>query len=93
MKKGLLIIGMLLVGLSNLSASHIPGGNITWTCDPLNPLCYNFIFTQIINCPSTNPVSMTSGFTITNSCGLANPTMPTLNQVGVRCGSNMCYSY
>jgi gliding motility-associated-like protein len=83
MKKGLLIIGMLLIGFSNLSASHIPGGNITWTCDPLNPLCYNFIFTQIINCPSTNPASMTSGFTITNSCGLANPTMPTLNQVGV----------
>jgi gliding motility-associated-like protein len=83
MKKSLLIIALLLTGLGNSFASHIPGGNITWTCDPANPLCYNFIFTQVINCPSTNPTTMGNGFTITNSCGLANPTMPVLNQTGV----------
>jgi gliding motility-associated-like protein len=83
MKKSLLIIALLLTGFCNLFASHIPGGNITWTCDPTNPLCYNFIFTQVINCPSTNPTTMGNGFTITNSCGLANPVMPVLNQTGL----------
>ncbi|MBL4593920.1 MAG: hypothetical protein JKX68_08905, partial [Flavobacteriales bacterium] len=83
MKKAILIIAILLTGIGNTFASHIPGGNITWTCDPANPLCYNFIFTQVINCPSSNPTTMSNGFTITNSCGLANPTMPVLNQTGV----------
>jgi gliding motility-associated-like protein len=83
MKNSLLIIAILLGGFSSSYASHIPGGNITWTCDPANPLCYNFIFTQVINCPSTNPTTMSNGFTITNSCGLANPTMPVLNQTGI----------
>ena len=83
MKKALLIIAILLTGFGSSFASHIPGGNITWTCDPANPLCYNFIFTQVINCPSTNPTTMSNGFTITNDCGLANPTMPVLTQTGL----------
>ena len=68
----------------NAYSSHIPGSYITWTCDPANPLCYNIVFTQIINCPSTNPATQPGTyFTFSNNCGLTNPVMPTLNQTGV----------
>jgi gliding motility-associated-like protein len=78
------LFGLLLfIGNTNtVKASHIPGGNLTWTCDPNNPLCYTFTFTEFVSCPSTLG-SSASGFTITNSCGLTNPSMGTMTQVGV----------
>ncbi len=86
MKKILILLSLfyLLVGTSTITrASHIPSSNLTWTCDPNNPLCYTFIFTQVINCPSTNPTTMpTNQFTFTNNCGLTNPTMGTMTQIG-----------
>jgi hypothetical protein len=65
-------------------ASHIPGANITYTCDPSNPLQYTFTLTMFRRCPGTLGTTVSSGnFTISNTCGLANPTIPTFNQVGV----------
>lgn len=65
-------------------ASHIPGANITYTCDPNDPLTYTFTLTLFRVCPGTHPATMSASyFTLTNTCGLANPTVPTFNQVGV----------
>ncbi len=80
-KLSLSLLFILILNFGNVRASHIPSSNLTWTCDPSNPLCYTFIFTQVINCPSTNPSSMSSSqFTFSNNCGLANPTMGTMIQ-------------
>ena len=83
---GLLALLIIFIGFSGSKsyASHIPGANITYTCDPANPLTYTFTFTIFRKCPGTHPTTMSSGyFTLTNSCGLINPTVPTFNQVGV----------
>ena len=67
-----------------LSASHIPGANITYTCNPSNPLEYTFTITIFRKCPGTLGSTMnSSNFSLTNDCGLTNPTIPTFNQVGV----------
>lgn len=64
-------------------ASHIPGANITYTCNPSNPLQYTFTLTLFRRCPGTHPATMSgSYFTFTNDCGLANPVAPVFNQVG-----------
>jgi hypothetical protein len=79
-----LIIAFSLLNTSQLKASHIPGANITYTCNPANPLTYTFTLTIFRKCPGTHPATMTSTyFSMTNTCGLANPVMPTFNQVGV----------
>tara|TARA_B100000809_G_C15139548_1_gene532449 strand:+ start:2980 stop:7758 length:4779 start_codon:yes stop_codon:yes gene_type:complete len=81
-----IILLIVLVGFAgtNSFANHIPGANITYTCNPGNPLEYTFTFTIFRLCPGTHPTTMTAGnFTLTNTCGLANPVVPTFNQVGV----------
>ncbi|BDS12824.1 T9SS type A sorting domain-containing protein [Aureispira anguillae] len=82
--KGIMIfVVILLCSLSTaVEASHIPGANITYTCNPANPLEYTFTLTVFRRCPGTHPATM-SGFSLTNDCGLTNPTIPTFNQVGV----------
>ncbi|PCI96178.1 MAG: hypothetical protein COB15_11265, partial [Flavobacteriales bacterium] len=89
MKKRLFIYLVLAFLFFNLLvqktyANHIPGANITYTCNPANPLTYTFTFTIFRKCPGTHPTTMTStNFSLTNTCGLANPIVPTFNQVGV----------
>jgi len=87
MSKKLLFVLFALVISANFNkanATHIPGANITYTCDPLNPLTYTFTLTLFRVCPGTHPATMTSTyFTLTNDCGLANPIVPTFNQSGV----------
>lgn len=79
----LLFIGLLAFNKHSL-ATHIPGANITYTCDPANPLTYTFTLTLFRVCPGTHPATMASSyFTLTNTCGLANPVVPIFNQVGV----------
>ncbi|PJB15097.1 MAG: hypothetical protein CO118_05225, partial [Flavobacteriales bacterium CG_4_9_14_3_um_filter_32_8] len=74
---------LLFIGSVNIiKASHIPGANLTWSCNPANPLTYTFTFTEFVSCPSTLG-STASGFVFTNSCGLTNPTMGSMTQVGV----------
>ena len=82
----LLALLIVFIGLSGSKsfASHIPGANITYTCDPANPLTYVFTFTIFRVCPGTHPNTMSpANFTLTNSCGEVNPAVPTFNQVGV----------
>ncbi len=88
-----LVIGLFAVP-QTAHASHIPGANITYTCNPANPLEYTFTLTLFRRCPGTHPTSMSSGlFTLTNDCGLANPTIPTFNQVGTAVETNqLCAS-
>lgn len=83
MKKIVFILAALffIFNANNVLASHIPGADITYTCNPANPLTYTFTAKLFIRCPSTNGNTLT-GFTISNSCGLANPTIPVFNQVG-----------
>jgi hypothetical protein len=89
MKKQILISTAFLLSIFYICtqktyATHIPGANITYTCNPANPLTYTFTFTIFRKCPGTHPATMSaSNFTLTNSCGLTNPTVPTFNQVGV----------
>lgn len=85
MKKILILFAtiFLLTGFNKLEASHIPGANITWTCNPNNPLEYTFTLTLFRTCPGTHPSTMSASyFEITNTCGLTNPVVPTFNQVG-----------
>ncbi len=86
MRKLLLFALFLLIGVgySNKAfATHIPGANITYTCDPNNPLTYTFTLTLYRVCPGTHPATMSSTyFTLTNDCGLVNPVVPIFNQVG-----------
>ncbi|MDX2362890.1 MAG: T9SS type A sorting domain-containing protein [Crocinitomicaceae bacterium] len=87
MLKKLLLFVFAIVLTANLNkahASHIPGANITYECDPLNPLTYTFTLTLFRICPGTHPATMSAGyFSITNTCGLANPIVPIFNQTGV----------
>ena len=78
----LTILGVLTRS-TEVKASHIPGANITYACNPSNPLQYTFTLTLFRRCPGTHPSTMTSSrFTLTNDCGLTNPTIPTFTQVG-----------
>ncbi|MGH1337211.1 MAG: T9SS type A sorting domain-containing protein [Aureispira sp.] len=77
----LVIVGLFFLGTQHAEASHIPGANITASCNPSNPLEYTFTLTLFRRCPGTHPSTM-SNFTLTNSCGLANPTVPVFQQVG-----------
>lgn len=81
------IWALILISIvySNRSlATHIPGANITYECDPNDPLTYTFTLTLFRVCPGTHPITMGSTyFSMTNTCGLTNPVMPTFNQVGV----------
>lgn len=82
MKKILILFAtiFLLAGFNKLEASHIPGANITWTCNPNNPLEYTFTVTIFRKCPGVlSSLDYSSSlFDITNTCGLPNPTIPTL---------------
>ena len=80
MKKVLLIIVLLTAGFSNLFASHIPGGNLTWQCTG-NPNEYLVTMQLFVSCPSSLGASYTG--TITNTCGLTNPTL-TMPQLGTQ---------
>lgn len=87
MKKILLILSIFSAFFiaNNAYASHIPGANITWTCNPNNPLEYTFTLTLFRTCPGTLTSTMSSSyFSITNNCSLANPIVPTFTQVGVQ---------
>ncbi len=79
MKRILSIVLLVLAGLSSSYASHIPGGNLTWQCTG-NPNEYIVTMQLFVSCPSTLGTSYTG--TISNTCGLPNPTL-TLPQVGV----------
>lgn len=85
MKKILLLLSLFSAFFitNNAYASHIPGANITWTCNPNNPLEYTFTLTLFRTCPGTHPSTMSASyFNITNTCGLTNPIAPTFTQVG-----------
>lgn len=87
MSRKLLILLFALILSANFNkanASHIPGANITYECDPLNPLTYTFTLTLFRICPGTHPATMAASyFSMSNDCGLANPVVPTFNQTGV----------
>ena len=79
MKKALLILVILFTGFSNLKASHIPGGNLTWQCTG-NPNEYIVRMVMFVSCPNT--LGTQYNITITNTCGY--PVMnEALAQVGV----------
>ncbi len=94
--KGLMAIAIILLCsfCAPIQASHIPGANITYTCNPANPLEYTFTLTVFRRCPGTHPTTMpASYFTLTNDCGLVNPTIPVFNQVGTEIDVNqLCNS-
>lgn len=78
---------------TSVKASHIPGANITYTCNPANPMEYTFTLTVFRRCPGTHPVTMpASYFTLTNDCSLANPVLPVFNQVGTEIDVNQLCS-
>ncbi|PKP47182.1 MAG: hypothetical protein CVT95_05935, partial [Bacteroidetes bacterium HGW-Bacteroidetes-12] len=78
-----LIAIFFILSANSVSASHIPGANITYTCNPNNPLQYTFTLTLFRVCPGFHPATMTAGnFNISNTCGLTNPIIPTFTQVG-----------
>jgi Secretion system C-terminal sorting domain len=68
--------------INNVFANHLPAANITWTCDPSNPLEYNVTLEIYRTCPGVLFGSMNNVTTITNSCGLANPIAPRWYVVG-----------
>ncbi|MFK7798238.1 MAG: T9SS type A sorting domain-containing protein [Aureispira sp.] len=93
--KGLLlvVVGLFFLSTQQARASHIPGANITATCNPSNPLEYTFTLTVFRRCPGTHPTTMGGNlFTITNNCGLTNPIVPTFQQVGVAVDVNQLCS-
>ena len=87
MSRKLLFVLFALIISANFNkanASHIPGANITYECDPLDPLTYTFTLTLFRICPGTHPATMSASyFSMTNDCGLANPIIPIFNQSGV----------
>jgi len=86
----LTLISILYLSIGNtIEASHIPGANITYTCNPANPLEYTFTFTMFYRCPGSHPATTSASyFTLTNDCGLTNPIVPTFNQVGTEIDVN-----
>ena len=90
----IVIISFILFSfIYNSKASHIPGANITYSCNPANPLEYTFTMTLFRKCPGTHPATMSSTyFTLTNDCGLTNPVVPIFNQVGVAVDVNQLCS-
>lgn len=79
----LLTVLFLMGQATTVEASHIPGANITYSCNPSNPLQYTFRLTLFRRCPGTHPNTMSGTlFTLTNTCGLTSPTVPTFTQVG-----------
>ncbi|MFT6243416.1 MAG: hypothetical protein ACJA0U_000033 [Salibacteraceae bacterium] len=90
MIKKLLLLTLGLTSIFNTAhATHVPGANITYVCDPSNPLTYTFTLTVFRVCPgdfndpSENLPSEGNLFNMTNTCGLVNPTVPTFLEVGV----------
>ncbi len=83
----MLILVFFSLFSSKAEASHIPGANISATCDPANPLTYHFTLTVFVKCPRVLPSSI-SRFTLTNSCGLPIPIVPVFRQVGSRVDIN-----
>lgn len=85
MLKKLLLLTLVISSIFNTAhATHIPGANITYTCSPGNPLTYNFTLTLFRVCPGTHPATQAASyFTLTNTCGLVNPVIPTFTQSGV----------
>jgi gliding motility-associated-like protein len=79
MKKALLILTIIISSITASFASHIPGGNLTWTCTGV-PNQYIVTMQLFVSCPSTLGTSYTG--TITNTCGLPNPTL-VMPQVGM----------
>ena len=80
----LILITVLCLKTEELRASHIPGANITYACNPSNPLTYTFTLTVFRKCPGTHPTTMSStNFSLTNTCALTNPIIPTFTQVGI----------
>ena len=78
---------------SEINATHIPGANITYSCNPANPLEYTFTMTLFRKCPGTHPSTMAASyFYLTNDCGLTNPVVPIFNQVGVEVDVNQLCS-
>lgn len=93
--KRLTLFSLIFLGsfLNTTQASHIPGANITYSCNPSNPLQYTFTLTVFRKCPGTHPASMAASyFTLTNDCGLTNPVVPTFNQVGTAVDVNQLCS-
>jgi hypothetical protein len=89
----LLLITIYFLPVNLLYATHIPGANITYSCDPSNPLEYTFTMTLFRKCPGTHPSTMApTYFNLTNDCGLVNPVVPTFNQVGVAVDVNQLCS-
>ena len=80
----ILISFFLGFNINNVSASHIPGANLTWTCNPSNPLEYTFTLTLFRACPASNigGAGTSPDFTFTNTCSLTNPVAPQFAQVG-----------
>ena len=68
--------------INNASANHLPGANITWTCNPSNPLEYTITLELYRLCPGTLGSFMNNVTTITNSCGFTNPSTPRWTHVG-----------
>ena len=65
----------------NTNASHIPGGNLTYQCTG-NPNEYLLTMELFVKCPPTLSSSYSSfNFTISNDCGLPNPTVPDIAAV------------
>lgn len=81
MKKLFVSILFLIIIAFSTKASHIPGGTMTYAC--VGPNTYELTMTLFVRCPSSLSSSYSSSyFTVTNNCGLANPVIPTFNQVG-----------
>lgn len=79
--KKLALLVVLLFSFSIFSfGSHIPGGTLTYQCTG-TPNQYLLTMKLFVKCPSTLGASQTFGFTISNTCGLVNPVMPTMNLI------------
>lgn len=76
-KKSLLSLSVFYAMLSSSFASHVPGGNITYTC--IGPNQYEITLTLYEDCGTAFEGNGTQTIYIDNDCGYASPTTLTLN--------------
>jgi gliding motility-associated-like protein len=83
-----LIIGAFITTSSLVNASHVPGGNITYEC--VGPNQYEITLTLYEDCGTAFTGSGPQSITLSNDCGLANPTVSLTNTIFQQEVSQLC---
>ncbi len=88
MKKTLTLFFALITGILSSYASHVPGGNVTYEC--VGPNQYLVTLTLFEDCGTAFTGQTNQNITITNDCGLVNPSGSLPNTIYQQDISQLC---